>query len=540
MANVGFKWGTQSSLSGYLNGTKTVQEGAFYLTTDTRRLFLGQSGNQLIPIAETISTVSSVANLPSTGNYAGQFYYAIQENVLCIYNTSGAENKWIQINPDTRVTSIGFSKGESGDKVVTLSLSQNNDGGDTATANLTFSGDLVSVGSNGTVTIATPNLGISYIDSEDAQSASDTLTLQLGTGKVDFVAGSNIDFTKTGDKVTISGTDQRVNSIDVIENNTENNALNPTGFSVYATMSGDGGNTSRAGIINPRIKTDSTGTGTISFSNGVADLTGKYYTKTEVDRLITNFDAVEYKSTYVITKSGSNYVFPTENVHKGDMYMISGVADGGAQIGGQNVRIGDLIIATGEENEQSGVIPANSITWELIPSGNDVVTDTTYGFEYVSDNSNGSGIVVKDENGNVISSFKVKKGNKISLTSSESAEQGVVTIAHEAITTNHNNDVSAGSGEMVVVTGLTTSDGHVTEVAKTAMKEAVYVSSVDETLSVTNNTAEIGLSIGQKYRNGGSDYGTAYTPSFKLQGSGLDVQKSGTDTVVVSLNWGTF
>lgn len=529
MANVGFKWGTQSSLSDYLNGTKTVQEGAFYLTTDTRRLFLGQSGNQLIPIAETISIVNSVANLPSTGNYIGQFYYAIQENVLCIYNTSGAENKWIQINPDTRVTSIGFSKGTSGDKVVTLSLSQNNDGGNIATANLTFSGDLVSVGSNGTVTVATPNLGVNY--TEGTSSTSDTLTLQLGTGKVDLVAGSNIDFTKTGDKVTVSGTDQRVTSINV----TENDGSDETGFSVYATMSG--GNTSNAGIIDPKIKTDTTQTGTISFVDGVADLTGKYYTKTEVDNLITSFDAVEYKSTYAITKSGNNYVFPTSDVHKGDMYMISGVADG-AKIGNKDVNIGDLIIATGEENE-NGVIPAGSITWELIPSGNDIVTDTTYGFAYES-NNNGSGIVVEDANGNVISSFKVKKGNKISLTSSESSDQGVVEIAHEAITTNHNNDVSAGSGEMVVVTGLTTSDGHVTEVAKTAMKEAVYVSSVDETLSVTNNTATIGLDIGQKYRNGGSQYGTNFTPSFKLQGSGLTVEKSGTDTVVVSLNWGTF
>lgn len=90
MANVAFKRGPQASLP------TVAQDGVFYLTNDTNRLYVGQ-GQNLVELNKSITTVAKVADLPTSSIAAGQFYYASAENILCIYSGTG----WVQINPDT-------------------------------------------------------------------------------------------------------------------------------------------------------------------------------------------------------------------------------------------------------------------------------------------------------------------------------------------------------------------------------------------------------------------------------------------------------
>ena len=93
MPNVGFKMGTQDAL----NKLTTVEEGIFYLTSDTNRLYIGKSGNKIAPVNEGVQTVAAVANLPtseSEGRITGAFYYATLENILCVWNGQS----WVQIN----------------------------------------------------------------------------------------------------------------------------------------------------------------------------------------------------------------------------------------------------------------------------------------------------------------------------------------------------------------------------------------------------------------------------------------------------------
>ena len=91
MANIMFKRGLQASLP------TQGQDGCFYLTTDTHRLYVGQ-GTNVVPVNQGVINVANVNSLPKdTAIEAGQFYYAQSENVLCVYNG----NQWVQINPDT-------------------------------------------------------------------------------------------------------------------------------------------------------------------------------------------------------------------------------------------------------------------------------------------------------------------------------------------------------------------------------------------------------------------------------------------------------
>lgn len=103
MANVMFKRGTQSSF----NNLSTYQDGCFYLTTDSHRLYIGTGNNKADLVSQSVITYPNWAAIEalsnkSSSNYApglcseGQFYYAKAENILCTYSNG----KWIQINPD--------------------------------------------------------------------------------------------------------------------------------------------------------------------------------------------------------------------------------------------------------------------------------------------------------------------------------------------------------------------------------------------------------------------------------------------------------
>lgn len=93
MANVSFKRGLSTALSNV-----AVEDGVFYLTTDTNRLYVGQ-GSNLAELNQSVTTYATWADMEANApKQKGQFYYAIQENVLACYLPE--LNKWQQINPD--------------------------------------------------------------------------------------------------------------------------------------------------------------------------------------------------------------------------------------------------------------------------------------------------------------------------------------------------------------------------------------------------------------------------------------------------------
>ena len=118
MANVLFKRGLQANLP-----TTGIVDGAFYLTTDTHRLYVGNAvdanTNELVELNKSITVVNSVSDLPdgSAGKKVevGQFYYIAgtnthtdtsaggnNGNILAVVTsiTNGVPH-WTQVNPDT-------------------------------------------------------------------------------------------------------------------------------------------------------------------------------------------------------------------------------------------------------------------------------------------------------------------------------------------------------------------------------------------------------------------------------------------------------
>jgi hypothetical protein len=82
MANVSFLRGTQSKLDTLLAAGSGYTEGAFYLTTDSDRLYFAQSATELVHLNHNVIHVANVAALPAVATATeGDFYYAKEENV---------------------------------------------------------------------------------------------------------------------------------------------------------------------------------------------------------------------------------------------------------------------------------------------------------------------------------------------------------------------------------------------------------------------------------------------------------------------------
>lgn len=223
-ANVMFKRGTQSSF----NNLSTYQDGCFYLTTDSHRLYIGTGNNKADLVSQSVITYPNWAAIEALSNsssssYApglcseGQFYYAKAENILCTYSNG----KWIQINPDhnddhdTYVKSVSVAKNTAdtvnGEQLVydvkitqaQKDLKGNNEGAPTeVSGKLTISAaDLNQIATH-------TNVGM-----EAEKSGSKVYLKNSGTGanaakKVELVGGGSVSVsTDSTNKITISGVD---------------------------------------------------------------------------------------------------------------------------------------------------------------------------------------------------------------------------------------------------------------------------------------------------------------------------------------------
>ena len=216
MANVSFKRGLSTALSNV-----AVEDGVFYLTTDTNRLYVGQ-GSKLAELNQSVTTYATWADMEASApKQEGQFYYAIQENVLACYLPE--LNKWQQINPDhndnddTYVSSLSVGsadKSETGKLKYTITVGQKTKhqgkAETTVTPNITgqleiSSEDLNAIASNVAVGVKT-----------DAITGNENgLVLKTTGGGADadtniaIVGGDNVNISRSGNgkTITIKSTD---------------------------------------------------------------------------------------------------------------------------------------------------------------------------------------------------------------------------------------------------------------------------------------------------------------------------------------------
>lgn len=219
MANVMFKRGTQSSF----NNLSTYQDGCFYLTTDSHRLYIGTGNNKADLVSQSVITYDNWAAIEALSNSApglcseGQFYYAKAENILCTYSNG----KWVQINPDhnddhdTYVKSVSVAK-NAADTVngkqlvydVKITQAQKDLKGNNEGAPTEVSGKL-------TISAADLNQIATYtnVGMQAEKSNSKVYLKNSGTGanaaaKVELAGGGSVSVsTDSSNKITISGVD---------------------------------------------------------------------------------------------------------------------------------------------------------------------------------------------------------------------------------------------------------------------------------------------------------------------------------------------
>lgn len=223
-ANVMFKRGTQSSF----NNLSTYQDGCFYLTTDSHRLYIGTGNNKADLVSQSVITYPNWASIEALSNsssssYApglcseGQFYYAKAENILCTYSNG----KWIQINPDhnddhdTYVKSVSVAKNTTdtvnGEQLVydvkitqaQKDLKGNNEGAPTeVSGKLTISAaDLNQIATH-------TNVGMQAEKSDSKVYLKNSGTGANAAAKVELAGGGSVSVSAdSSNKITISGVD---------------------------------------------------------------------------------------------------------------------------------------------------------------------------------------------------------------------------------------------------------------------------------------------------------------------------------------------
>ena len=207
-----FLKGTQEGLDTLISGSK-IQTGAFYLTNDTNRLYIGKSSDNAELLNNGVQVVANVASLPSAPPAIdGDFYYCKAENVFAVYNKEAKE--WVQINVDSYVSEV----------TNTVSLS-----GDTATIN-TKVGDSnnhsqadafkITAGDDVNIAVSGKEITISAVDEKTTETGHYAPTTEAGTYSVNsgsYVTGVKYDSKGHIIGVTSGTPAERTHSITVTE-----------------------------------------------------------------------------------------------------------------------------------------------------------------------------------------------------------------------------------------------------------------------------------------------------------------------------------
>ena len=514
---LGFKTGLQSAVDTILAAGSGAVHGAFYLTQDTHRLYVGNEDTSLSPVNEGVTTVANLNGLPTPSGadarkaLTGQFYYITNENILAVYNGSN----WIRINNNTNDTISTYQYVvDSTNNLIQGTIGDT--GNHTATARFKVAaGDGVSV-SYGTTSVTINNQSVSVptitvnadysigVVTESSATKVKLTSVSGGTsndstfivkGGNDTAGNSNVTIANDSGDLKISARDTRVNKVEVTNNAT-------AGFDVkvsdnYNTQSS---NALMTANFQPKIQYGNTPV-TVDFVSGTATL--NTYTKGEVDDLMTALNAMHYIGTYntpssaaataadTITVSGGNTTVSlggvTQKMHVGDTILAAATFT----YDGITVNRGSLLIARGTE-DANGEITDSTLVFDVVEATKD--TDTTY--KFINDTNN-QGIWLQDSGNKTQGGLLFTGGDAASdsdasttttdmikvtksYTTSNNGKIATITIKHKdvsrsnttgtAVDTNRASSGNSwtGSTQVNVITGVTTNaSGHITGVETT-------------------------------------------------------------------------
>lgn len=540
MAQVMFKRGPSETLP----KTGLVQ-GAFYLTTDTDKLYICNDGNKLSLLNQVVHKVANIHALPKIADAAvGEFYYCDEENVLAT-KKAAADESWTQINTDTdtKVSEVTATTAvNSGIATLTTTVKSTTKTG--ASAGEKF--DSFKIKGAGDNTITREADGTIVITGKN-----DNATYTLGTAEGGKIALKGAGTGATNTEITVKGAGDIVITSDAagnltVDGSTLKDAIadatqNVTITSVKNEFAADGKFTTEvataagsttAPAITPIIKLGTNATA-YKFESGTATL--PVYTKTEVDNKFKTADAMVYMGTV----SKADDLLAEATVKRGWTYKVATAGS----YAGVACKVGDLIIA-----KVDGTPKNDSTTWDVIPSGDDqtIVGDVSNTGITISDNAAGGG---------VLAGFTIVNGD-CTTASGTPAANGKTT----EIKVNHNpatgtlaagstvdvTQPARGTAEFSAITGITRDAyGHIT--GTTVKKLTVVdtdthhdVTTVATTATHTSSGAVITTMLTQEgvTRN--------VQTTLNVVSDNLTVTNGGTDgttaknTLKINLEWGSF
>ena len=286
MANVSFKRGLQADLP-----NSNIVDGAFYLTTDTNRLYVGGANDKLELLNQSIKfyTYDDVFRENSTvPKVEGQFYYLKDKNILCTFakTKTHPDGEWVQINPDhndntlvyvsgLNVTKSNSTEGNTKKLTYTIKLNQekkeSSDGGatpygDGITASFEIdSNDLNKIASNVSVGLESNDITNGFELKNSGGGADDSKAVQIK-------GGDNVTITRAKDgNITITATDT----------NTTYDLTSPIGSTNIMLNGGDTGQAPTIELLgDDKIILNGESAGQIAFSHATSGAAAGDYNAT--------------------------------------------------------------------------------------------------------------------------------------------------------------------------------------------------------------------------------------------------------------------
>lgn len=542
MANILFKRGLHQALPTSGN----VVDGAFYLTTDSHRLYAG-IGTDLVDLNQYINVVDNYDALAALKDVQDRdFAYIVKDNILAIYQAdkkSSVHSGWVQVNAQAaQITNssltVAGSAIESNSNDVNLKVSVKDSNGSTVSDTLKLLGvnGKFSVDKDGNITFT----GKSYsLSGGDVSDNTFSINLTDNDGKTSFITlkgDSNISIQKDAVNGAYKFSAEDTTLADGAV------GLTVDGGSLTVNVSDSGGNSISGTATKQFYYTYGGDENNKQTAFNQSDL--KVYTIDEIDKKFKGLNPMCYKGTI----SSSTDFNQKTSVSIGDTYMASGsfmlntnlfVANSTLP---SSCKIGDLFIATGTELD-TGYIDMDTLKWTYIPAGDDSQTDTTY---TGTANKDFHSLTLKDSNLTTAAKISLVGDDKITLTSvvDGSGKELTTTISHaDPGDEDENKKVTAAekiltetTAENVITNVVVDDTGHVKSFTTTPIKVKYELSNTvtkEETIDVFN--------IKNILKD--SD-GTATSTQIKLDVSANDSLKATFDennnTIKLSLEWGSF
>ena len=518
MANVSFKRGLSTALSNV-----AVEDGVFYLTTDTNRLYVGQ-GNNLAELNQSVTTYATWDDMERNApKQKGQFYYAIQENVLACYLPE--LNKWQQINPDhndnddTYVSSLTVAPvdtSETGKLKYAITIGQKTKhqgkGETTVTSDITgqleiSSADLNAIASHVAVGVAadaiTGNENGFVLKTTGSGADADTNIAIVGGENVNVGRSENgktitikSHDTKTSIKSVSAGNDGRI-GVTYAQDKEEHTVYSNAELYYKITVDGD----------------------TETTINNQGSL-GKFYSSSKVDELIRQAAANMNAMTYKGVVASDTFATTVAGAQKGDTYK----ANGEIVIGSQTAKTGDLIIYKGDDLADGE--PPENTDFDVISSGDEIDSQ----FKLSGTN-------------NTIALTNTTKDNTPAGSVSVSGTDGILAqVTNNTLSIKHTNTIEGGEGSVGESSNVSPAAGNsfkIPRISYDAQGHITSASNVTVTLPADKDTTySLSTAVGDAQYNAyinltpAAGSGAAVTSAKFKAGANIAITGSGTEITV--------